>query len=66
MIRIRKGSRFSKKELKVGAKIELEHTTNPRKARFIAMQHLTEFPNYYTRGLLPMEKKLTKLNRRKK
>lgn len=58
MIRIPKGKKFNPKELRLGTKIEMEHTTNPRKAKFIAMQHLTEFPKYYSRGLIPMEKRL--------
>jgi hypothetical protein len=33
------------------------------KAEIIAKQHLVEFPNYYTKGLIPMEKKLEKLKK---
>ena len=57
MIKI-KGKRFNKRELKLGSKIELEHTTSKRKALVIAKQHLVEFPHYYTKGLIPMEKRL--------
>ena len=58
-------------ELKIGKKIEMEHTSLfPKKlqkkmAIKIAKQHISEFPCYYTKGLVPMEKKL-KLNRRKR
>lgn len=36
-------------ELRKGKKIELEHTNNQTKATEIAMDHLIEFPDYYTR-----------------
>lgn len=61
-----KGCKFSKRELKIGSKIELEHTKSPKRALVIAKQHLCEFPNYYTKGLVPMEKKLAKINKPKK
>lgn len=38
-----------KTQLKKGTKIELEHTTDKKKAREIALDHLTEFPDYYDR-----------------
>ena len=50
--------KINKHELKIGTKIELEHTRSKSRARKIAMDHLREFPKYYTKGLLPMEKKL--------
>ena len=43
------------KELEMGIKVELEHTTSKRLAKEIAMDHLTEIPDYYTR-LKNMEK----------
>jgi hypothetical protein len=46
------------KELKLGMKIEREHgggVYNPKK---IASDHIKEFSCYYSRGLIPMEKKL--------
>jgi len=43
------------KELKMGIKVEMEHTTNPIISRKIAMDHLVEIPDYYTR-LAKMEK----------
>lgn len=37
------------KELEMGIKVEYEHTTNPLISRKIAMDHLVEIPDYYTR-----------------
>lgn len=56
-----KDCKFNKKELKIGSKIELEHTSSKARATKIAKQHLCEFPNYYTKGLVPMERRLKKL-----
>jgi len=53
MIKVTKKCKISKRELKLGVPIELEHTTSKRKAKYIASQHLCEFPNYYSIGLLP-------------
>jgi len=50
--------KYNKKELKIGTKIELEHTKSLVRAMKIAKDHLREYPNYYTKGLIPMEKKL--------
>ena len=36
-------------ELKLGIKVEKEHTGNKRMARMIALQHLEELPDYYSR-----------------
>lgn len=36
-------------ELKMGIEVEYEHTTNPLIARKIALDHLAEIPDYYTR-----------------
>lgn len=38
-----------KKELNKGIKIEMEHTKDKKRAKEIAMDHLWEHPNYYTR-----------------
>lgn len=38
-----------KKELDKGIKIEMEHTKDKKRAKEIAMDHLWEHPNYYTR-----------------
>jgi len=46
---------FDQKELKMGIKIEMEHTDDAELAKEIAMDHLTEFPDYYSR-LEKMEK----------
>jgi phosphopantetheine adenylyltransferase len=37
------------KQLKMGVKVEKEHTTSKEMARKIALQHLAEIPDYYTR-----------------
>jgi hypothetical protein len=42
-------SRFPKKQLRMGRKVEMEHTRNPRVAEEIAKDHLAEFNDYYTR-----------------
>lgn len=44
-----------RKQLEMGVKVEMEHTTDPDIAREIAMDHLTEAPDYYTK-LAEMEK----------
>lgn len=48
-----------KKELEKGVSVEFEHTKNKEKAKEIAMDHLSEFPDYYER-LSKMEKKASK------
>lgn len=40
-------SHFSKKELQLGIKVEMEHTTNKELAEKIAKRHLLENPAYY-------------------
>jgi hypothetical protein len=65
MIKVTKKCKISKKELRLGTPVEMEHTTSRAKARHIAMQHLCEFPNYYSVGLIPMERRLKQLNKRK-
>lgn len=44
------------KELTMGIKVEGEHTKSKAMAKIIALQHLEEIPNYYTK-LKKMEKK---------
>jgi hypothetical protein len=39
---------FLKKQLEFGIKIEHEHTSNSKVAKTIALQHLGEFPDYYS------------------
>lgn len=51
-------SAVSKKQMKMGVKVEMEHTNKPSIAKEIAKDHLTEFPDYYTH-LNKMEKKMT-------
>ena len=51
----RKPSDFDPAALTKGHKVEMEHTTDPLLAREIAMDHLTEDPNYYDK-LEQMEK----------
>ena len=36
------------KEIEVGTKIEMEHTDSKKMAKEIAMDHIAEFPDYYT------------------
>lgn len=43
------------KEIEIGKKIEMEHTNSKEESVRIAMDHLVEFPDYYTR-LVKMEK----------
>ena len=52
--------KYTKKELKIGTKMEMEHTKSKTKARKIARDHLKEFPKYYSKGLIKMERRLKK------
>jgi hypothetical protein len=47
---------FDPKQIRAGMSVEKEHTDDPAKAQEIAKDHLSEFPDYYTR-LLEMEGK---------
>ena len=40
--------KFDPEQLKKGIEVEMEHTNDPRIAREIATDHLTENPQYYT------------------
>ncbi len=51
----RPDSGYDTKQLKIGIKVEMEHTDNPIISKIIAKDHLDEHKNYYTR-LLRMEK----------
>lgn len=42
-------SAFSALQIRMGQKVEREHTDKPSMAREIARDHLTEIPDYYTR-----------------
>ena len=55
---------YNQKQLKIGTKIELEHTRNIKVADKIAKDHLNEYPDYYTH-LVKLEKKLSKKNYRR-
>jgi hypothetical protein len=46
------------KELKIGTKIEMEHHLGLSMAKKIAKDHIKEFPCYYSKGLIPLERKL--------
>ena len=51
------------KEIELGIEIELEHTNDPLIAKEITMDHITEFPDYYSNeryGLVASEKGLEK------
>ena len=47
------------KQVKMGTKVEGEHTTSKSGARITALQHVDELPNYYTK-LKKVEKKTMK------
>ena len=53
----KKPSDFNKRQLDMGVKVEMEHTSDKDLSKDISMDHLEEFPNYYTE-LDKMEKKL--------
>jgi len=42
-------SAFDSKELKMGIEVEKEHTDMENVAKNISLDHLSEFPDYYTR-----------------
>jgi len=54
---------FIKRELAIGTKIEMEHTKSKKVAARLAKDHLKEYPRYYTKGILLMEKKLKLLKK---
>lgn len=43
------------KQLKIGTKVEMEHTDDPKEARKIALDHIAEVPDYYTKLLKYVE-----------
>ena len=61
MMTCKKLNKFEQNQLKIGKKIEREHTKNPYVAEKIALDHIKEFKNkpYYTE-LVKMEKRLMK------
>lgn len=50
----RREKQIDYRQLLIGQRLEREHTSSPVKARKIALDHLWEFPDYYTR-LVRME-----------
>ena len=52
------------KQLRMGVKVESEHTSSKTTAKEIAMDHLSEMPDYYTR-LDKMEKEALKAAKKK-
>jgi len=58
-------SDFNQDQIQKGKIVEKEHTPSKEVATEISMDHLEEFPNYYT-GLDEMEKKLKKQKEKKK
>lgn len=56
--------KYNKVQLRIGQKIEMEHTKNPKVALRIAKDHLKEFKGkpYYT-YLVKMESKLKRLKK---
>jgi antitoxin component of MazEF toxin-antitoxin module len=63
MVHLKKGnlpdSMFNKKQLKIGMKVETEHSNDPKITKQIAKAHLTENPEYY-KYLDKMEKCMSK------
>jgi len=55
-------SKISPIQIRMGTKHELEHTGSRKAARKHAMDHLREYPRYYT-FLNKMEKQMKKTNR---
>jgi hypothetical protein len=55
----RPDSDFDPKQLKMGLKVEMEHTNDPKVAKEIVHDHLSEFPSGYYTELAKLEKKLT-------
>lgn len=47
----KKESDFNEEQIKLGVKVEMEHTDNPNLAKEIAMDHLVEDPLYYSKLL---------------
>lgn len=56
VIKTKSDKAYDKRQLRMGTKVEMEHTTSRRKAKHIAKQHLEEIPKYYT-YLNQLEKK---------
>lgn len=64
MIDLRKCKmKFDPHLLKIGAGIEMEHTTSKARAQKIARQHMCEMGTGYYPALIAMEKRLAKKRR---
>lgn len=61
----KKITNYDLNQLIMGIKVELEHTSDKMTALEIAMDHLEEFPDYYTR-LLKLEEEAEKELKQKK
>jgi hypothetical protein len=64
MIKITSKCKISPKELRIGIPIEMEHTNSRARAKTIATQHICEYPKYYSAGLVPMELKLKRMQKK--
>jgi len=53
------------RQAEIGSTVEREHVTTHEEAYGIALQHLDEFPDYYTH-LLKMEKELKAQHKKKR
>jgi len=42
-------SEYIRKQLAIGTKVEMEHTTDRKVAKEIALDHIAEFADYYER-----------------
>jgi len=69
IIRLKKGdipdAAFDAKQLRMGVKVEMEHTNDPAISKQIAKAHLVEFPDYYTRLKLMEEEAKRYWNKRR-
>ena len=52
------------KEVEIGQKVEMEYGLGKKMARKIAKDHIKEFPCYYSKGLIPMERRLKTKSKR--
>ena len=59
-------SKIDPKELRMGIKVEYEHTKDRETAKRIALDHLAELPDYYTRLKAMEEQALKELKKKKK
>ena len=55
--------KYNKTQLRIGTRIEMEHTKSKKVAEKIAKDHLREYPDYYT-ALVKMEKQLKRKHKK--